>query len=172
MEQYQHMDRGDNFKRKYAIKLSCGQRQFLEQFIKSKSKKATQPRIQRAKLLLSLDENNAEPLSLSQIAKNNQSHTNSVFIIRKRFVIEGLERVLYGNYGIKPRPPAKARVVTAEVEAYILKLANSSAPLGRKRWSSQAIADRLVLDGVVDSIGRSSVRLVLARRQNQITSAE
>jgi hypothetical protein len=50
-------------------------------------------------------------------------------------------------------------------EAYIIATCCSAPPEGRSRWSMKMIADKIVLDGVVDSISDETVRTVL-KKQN------
>jgi hypothetical protein len=59
-------------------------------------------------------------------------------------------------------PPVTPKV-TGEVEAHIIACACSSPPEGFTRWSMQMIADKIVLNGVVESISDETVRLVLKK---------
>ncbi len=61
-------------------------------------------------------------------------------------------------------PPVPAKV-TGEVEAHIVAVACSEPPEGRAEWTMQMIADKIVLDGVVESISDETVRRVL-KKQN------
>ena len=49
-------------------------------------------------------------------------------------------------------------------EAILETLARSKPPEGRKRWTLQLLADRLVILNVVDSISRETVRIALKKR--------
>ena len=62
-------------------------------------------------------------------------------------------------------PPVPAKV-TGEVEAHIIATCCSSPPKGKAAWSMQMIADKIVLDGIVDSISDETVRLVLKKRNS------
>ena len=82
---------------KYAVKLSEEEREKLEKFIISKSKKNTEECKQHAKIILNLDENGKEPLTPEQTAKKCKVHKENVYKIRKQYVTEGIERILYRN---------------------------------------------------------------------------
>ena len=78
--------------------------------------------------------------------------------IRKRFVEEGLEAAL----SERPRPGA-TRKLDGHQEAYLMALACSDPPQGKKRWSMQLLADRLVEVGVVDEISDETIRRTLKK---------
>jgi hypothetical protein len=62
--------------------------------------------------------------------------------------------------------PAK---ITGEVEAHIIATACSAPPEGKEHWSLTMIANKIVLDGVIDSISDEAVRLVLKKRNSSRT---
>ena len=85
--------------------------------------------------------------------------TSTVERIRKRFVTEGsLEAALTE----RPRPGGK-RKLDGHKEAYLMALACSNPPEGKKRWSMQMLADRLVKLKVVDEISDETVRRTLKK---------
>jgi hypothetical protein len=53
---------------------------------------------------------------------------------------------------------------TGEVEAHVIACACSAPPEGFTRWSMQMIADKIVLNGVIESISDETVRKVLKKR--------
>ena len=59
-------------------------------------------------------------------------------------------------------PPREIKV-TGEVEAHITRLACSKPPEGHTRWTLSLIAEKLVEIEVVESIGRTSVVMVLKK---------
>ena len=132
----------------------------LTKFIRSTSKKNTAQCKVHAKVLLCLDETSENPLTPEQTAVKCKLHKENVYKIRKQFATEGLDRVLYRKKRETPPVPAK---VTGEVEAHIIATACSAVPEGRKAWTLQMIADKIVLDGVVDSLGREAVRRTLKK---------
>ena len=151
---------------KYVIKLNDEERKELQKFIKSQSKKATEKCKTRAKVILNLDENGKKPLTPEQTAKKCKIHQENVYLIRKEFMVFGIERITARKKRETPPTPAK---VTGEVEAHIIATACSAAPEGRVHWTMQMIADKIVLDGVVDSLGREAVRRTLKKHNVSLT---
>jgi len=43
------------------------------------------------------------------------------------------------------------------------------APEGKSKWTLQMIADKIVFDGVVDSIGKEAIRRTLKKRNINLT---
>jgi hypothetical protein len=77
---------------------------------------------------------------------------------RQRFVEGGLDRALNED----PRPGERKRL-DEKGEALLETLAKSEPPEGRKRWTLQLLADRLVELKVVESISYETVRQVLKK---------
>ena len=146
---------------KYSIKLNEKDRKTLQRFAKSKSPKHTAECKKHAKVILCLDENSDVTLSVNQTAKKCKLHPENVYKIRKQFVTEGIDRILQRKK--RATPPVEPKV-TGEVEAYIVATACSTAPNGRSRWTLQLIADKLILDGVVDYISDVTVMKTLKKR--------
>jgi transposase len=78
--------------------------------------------------------------------------------VRERFVEEGLEAAL----SERPRPGAR-RELDSRQEAYLVALASSDPPEGKKHWSMQLLADRLVELEIVEEISDETVRRTLKR---------
>jgi hypothetical protein len=112
-------------------------------------------------VLLCLDEAGEKPLSPEQTAAKCKLHRENVYKIRKQFATEGLKRVLYRKK--RETPPVEGKI-TGEVEAHIIATACSAAPEGKKAWTLKMIADKVVLDGVVESISDVSVMRILKKR--------
>lgn len=146
---------------KYVVKLSENERKELNKFIKSTSKKNTPQCKVHAKVLLCLDENYEKYFSPDQTAEKCKIHRENVYKIRKQYVLEGLDRVL--NRKKREIPPVPPKV-NGEVEAHIIATACSAAPEGFARWTMQMIADKIVLDGVIESISDETVRNTLKKR--------
>jgi transposase len=78
--------------------------------------------------------------------------------IRKRFVEEGLEASLTE----RPRLGGQ-RKLDGKQEAFLIALACSTPPEGRKCWTMQLLADRLVALGIVEAISDETVRRTLKK---------
>jgi hypothetical protein len=145
---------------KYEVKLTEKQRKELTKFIKSKSKNKTEQCKVHAKVILCLDENAENRMTPEETAEKCKLNRENVYKIRKQFVVEGMERVLYRKKRNTPPVPAK---ITGEVEAHIIAAACSEVPDGRQHWTLQMIADKIVLEGVIDSISDVTVMRVLKK---------
>jgi transposase len=109
----------------------------------------------RARILLLADEGRTD----EEVAEALLTSVSTVERTRKRFVVEGgLERALNES----PRPGGK-RKLTGKQEAYLVALACSDPPEGKKRWSMQLLADRLVELEIVEEISDETVRRTLKK---------
>ena len=93
-----------------------------------------------------------------EVAEALLTSVGTVERTRKRFVEGNLERALNES----PRPGGK-RKLDGHQEAYVVALACSDPPEGKKRWSMQLLADRLVEVGMVEEISDETVRRTLKR---------
>lgn len=145
---------------KYHIRLTDNEHQKLKKC--QYSKRYSMESKTHAKILLSLDENGNPKLpAMKIIAAHCGVSEVTLWKVRKKYVEYGLDAVLERRKRKTPPVPAK---VTGEVEAYIIATCCSTPPEGRSRWTMQMIADKIVLDGVVDSISDETVRVVLKKR--------
>ena len=119
-------------------------------------------RMKRALVLLAADEGNKD----SQIAEKARVTVNTVERIRKRFVEEGLEAALSEH----PRP-GKERLLDGKQEAYLVALACSKPPNGRRSWTMQLLAGRLVELKIVEGISDETVRRTLKKGRSSPGSA-
>ena len=139
-------------KKKYIVELTPEERtQLVELTAKGECKVR---RLKRALALLGADEGHTDP----EIAARVRMHQVTIERLRKRFVEEGLAAALTE----RPRPGA-ARKLDGHQEAYLVAVACTQPPKGRKRWTMQLLADRLVELGVVESISDETVRVALKR---------
>ena len=115
----------------------------------------------RAQILQDLDEAKGNKLAtLTEVMKKRGVSQNVVIYTRQRFDEQGLESAIFRK---KRNTPPVAPKVTGEVEAHIIACACSNPPEGCARWSMQMIADKIVLNGVIESISDETVRLVLKK---------
>jgi len=126
-----------------------------------RSKKITLEAKKRAQILLDIDESGGRiPDSISTVMKKRGVSANTVTETRRKFAEGGINTALFRK---KRETPPVAPKVTGEVEAHIIACACSAPPEGFTRWSMQMIADKIVLNGVVESISDETVRLVLKK---------
>lgn len=142
-------------KKIYHVDLSDEEREFLLRFIKSGGRSAR--KITRARILLLADEGKTD----KEIAEGLHSSVPTVQRTRKRFVQGGLENALNERPRLGGR---KAKKLDEKGEAILTTLAQSAPPVGRKRWTLQLLANRLVELHVVESISDETVRRVCKKR--------
>ena len=136
----------------YIVDLTKEDRTYLLDFIKSGKRSARQ--LNRARILLLADEGKAD----SEIAEALHTGTATVQRTRQRFVEGNLE----GALNERPRPGGQKKL-DEKGEAILETLAHSQPPEGRKRWTLQLLADRLVELKMVDSISYETVRQELKK---------
>jgi transposase len=138
--------------KKYIIELTDDERkQLLE--ITQKGKTSAR-KVKRAHVLLLANEGKTDEV----IAEVLHVGAATVERIRKRLVLEGFESAL------KERPRlGRVRKLDAKGEVILETLAKSQPPAGRKRWSMQLLADRLVELKVVASISDEVVRKLVKK---------
>jgi len=134
-------------KKIYIVDLTDDERKALKELLKGGKHSAR--KLNRARILLLADEGKTDP----EIADALQIGTATVQRIRQRFVEENLE----GALNEKSRPGGTKKL-NQKGEAVLETLAHSQPPAGRKRWTLQLLADRLVELKVVDSISHETVR--------------
>jgi transposase len=124
--------------------------------LKSLSKKGTTSarKLNRAHVLLLANEGETDKAISGALGVG----TSTVERVRKRFVEGGLSEAL----NERARPGGK-RKLDGRQEAYLLALASGDPPEGRKRWTMQLLADRLVELEVLDSLSDETVRRTLKK---------
>uniref|UniRef100_UPI0013EC2F74 helix-turn-helix domain-containing protein n=1 Tax=Paludisphaera soli TaxID=2712865 RepID=UPI0013EC2F74 len=83
--------------------------------------------------------------------------------VRRRFVEQGLDAALDRK---RRGRPAREPKLDGRAEATLVALACSAPPDGRKRWTMQLLADRLVELRIVDSISDETVRVALEKTRS------
>lgn len=142
---------------KHRVKLTDDERDVLAHLIR---RGAAGWKVQRAQALLKCDEGEGGPgWTDAQIAEAFDVTTRSLEKWRKQAVERGplslLER--------KAQDRSWQRKLDGAGEAVLVKLACSTPPEGRSRWSLRLLADKLVELEVVDSIGYECVRQTLKK---------
>ena len=114
-----------------------------------------------ARILLKADAAGGGPAwSDSRIAEAVEVGTATVERVRKRFVEQGLEAALVR----KPQErPSRLTALDGRAEARLIALACSPPPGGRKAWTMQLLADKLVELEVVPAVSDETVRHCLKK---------
>ena len=136
----------------YIVDLTEEERAYLLGFIKSGKHSAR--KLNRARILLLADEGKAD----SEIAAALHTGPSTVQRTRQRFVEGNLE----GALNERPRL-GRQKKLDEKGEAVLETLAHSKPPDGRKRWTLQLLADRLVQLKTVDSLSYETVRQELKK---------
>src|SRR5258708_36381244 len=114
--------------KRYPVHLSAEQRQELQQLIHTG--KATAHQQMAARVLLKADESNERPSSSSQIAQAVDISARTVIRIKQRFVQQGLQAALSGNY---PTERPLLRKADGRVEALLIAIAFGPSPQCNRR---------------------------------------
>jgi transposase len=137
----------------YVVDLSEEEKDELRSL--TKKGKTSARKLNRARVLLLADEGETD----KHIAKAVGVGTSTVERIRKRFVEDG---GVEGALNERPRPGGE-RKLSGKQEAHLLALACSDPPRGKKQWTMQLLADRLLELEVVDGISDETLRRTLKR---------
>ena len=138
-------------KKKYIVDLSADEREQLQHLIrrgKSSSRKLT-----RARILLKASDGFTD----DEIVTALNVGVATVERIRKRFVKSGLDAI-----NERPRPGKKPKL-DRKAQARLIAEACSKAPDGRKHWTLQLLADRVVELKLADSCSYELVRRALKK---------
>ena len=143
---------------KHRVKLTADERHELGQWVRCG--RSVGWKLRRAQALLKFDEGEAGPgWSDAKVAEAFEVTTRCLENWRKQAVERGplslLER--------KAQDRSRFRKLDGVGEAALVKLACSTPPEGRSRWSLRLLADELVALEVVDTIGHECVRQTLEK---------
>ena len=141
----------------YRIKLTAEERQTLREVIKGKRGrlKIAAWKVQRANALLMCDESEEGPAWPDErIAEAFGTTTRSLENWRKKAALEGPLSLLERKQRLTPPTPP---ILDGEKEAQLTKIACSTPPNGRSRWTLQMLADELIALEIVESISADTV---------------
>jgi transposase len=139
-------------KKIFIVSLSDKDRQQLHTYVNTGIHSARS--IKRARILLLADQGLSDPAIASQVS----SCKATVFNIRRRYCLEGLQAALHE----KPRS-GKPRTITGRKVAHVIALACSKPPAGRQRWTLRLLADKVVELELLDTCSPSTVWTLLKK---------
>jgi transposase len=146
---------GDAMAIRYPVDLIDTERDALREIIsKNKAKRST---IINAYILLKADRSCG--WTNEDIALAYEVSTKKVEQLKKRFVEEGFDAVLYR----KPVTNAHRRKITGDEEAHLIALCCSKAPDGYHTWTLRMLADKMVELDIVDAVSHETVRRTLKK---------
>ena len=95
------------------------------------------------------------------IAEHLHISPQTVALTRRRFTDEGLEAALHDR-----KRPGQKRVLDGRAEAFLVATACSAPPDGRRTWTMQLLADRLVTLGLAERCSDETVRRTLKKTRS------
>jgi transposase len=143
--------------KKYVVKLTLKERKKLLGVVSKGKNKAIV--IRRAHILLKSDEGKTD----QEIAELLYSSEDTISRTRQRFCEDGVEAALED----RPHPGSEHKLDDGQA-AYLVALACSDPPDGRKRWTLELLTRRLVEDGIVGDISTETVRLLLKKTNSSL----
>ena len=138
--------------KRYVVALTEEERARLQDLTRKGTASARMVRRARTLLLAAEERIDEDIASALQIGVATVERT------RRRCVEEGVEAALRE----RPRPGARPKLGPKE-RAFVVALACTKPPEGRKRWTMQLLADRVVELQVVPDITDEAIRLLLKR---------
>jgi bacterioferritin-associated ferredoxin len=156
----------------YRIKLTAEERDTFSQVGKGKrgKLKIAAWKVQRANAMLMCDEGDDGPgLTDERIAEALATTTRSLENWRKQAALQGPLSLLERKQRATPPTP---RILDGEKEAQLTKIACSTPPNGRSRWTLQMLADELVALEIVDSISADTVGRVQKKRVEAVAQID
>jgi transposase len=139
-------------KKVYGVELTDGERQALHGLIHGAMARARM--VNRVQILLHASEEKPD----KEIAAALHTSESTVGRVRKRFAEDGLHAALHER-----TRPGSARMLSGIQEAHLVALACSDPPQGKREWTMQLLADRLVTLGIVERISDETVRRTLKK---------
>jgi len=141
----------------YPVRLTAEERRGLEELVRKGRVPAQH--IRHAHILLAVD-STGPGWTDAQAAEAYHCHAATVGLIRKRFVMRGLDGTLTRK---KQDRPSRPRKLDGDGEAVLIAQACSSPPEGRSRWTLKLLSERLVELEVVESISPQTVMETLKK---------
>jgi transposase len=144
--------------KKYVVTLMHEEREELAQLI-SRGKAAAK-KLTHARILLKADSGPEGPgWDDAAISVALEVGTATVERLRRQFVEEGLTAALERRVSRR----RYERKLDGVAEAHLVALTCSKAPEGRREWTMQLLADRMVVLGHVQAVSRETVRRTLKK---------
>ena len=148
---------------KYEVSLSAEERKQLTKIVKSGNMPART--ILRANILLAVDRNGKQPMTVQEAAIAFNTSATTVQNVRTRYGENGLDATIQRKK--RKTPPVEAKV-TGDVEAHIIALACGDPPKGYAKWTLRLLADRSVKLGYIESISHTQVGRILKKTSTSL----
>jgi len=153
------MTTGAGIVKKYIVRLSLEERNYLETIIRTGRDAAG--RLLKARILLKADmAGGGEGWSDERIAEALETSVSTVQRVRQRLVEAGLEAGISRKK--REKPPIEP-IFDGEKEARLIQLACSEPPAGHTRWSLRLLERKVVELGIVEAASDSTIGRVLKK---------
>lgn len=147
--------------KKYAVRLSLEEREYLDQLIRKGKSPAL--KLMKARILLKADVGKGgEGWSDSRIIEALGTSPSMLYRVRKQLVEEGFEAVLSRKQRATPAVP---KIFDGEKEARLIALACSEPPKGYVRWTL-LLEEKVVELKIVDKASDNTIGRVLKTFSN------
>lgn len=147
------MTTGAGIVKKYIVRLSLEERNYLETIIRTGRDAAG--RLLKARILLKADmAGGGEGWSDERIAEALETSVSTVQRVRQRLVEAGLEAGISRKK--REKPPIEP-IFDGEKEARLIQLACSEPPAGHTRWSLRLLERKVVELGIVEAASDSTI---------------
>ncbi len=142
---------------KYVVTLTNEEREHLLKITKKGNHRSRQ--VVDALILLNCDvSTEAEKLPDEIIRQTLNVGKCRVNRIRKRFVLEGFDRVLTPTHG-----GGHCKKKDGDFEAHLIALNCSSPPDGYSQWSLRLLADKMVELNYIEDVSHETIRQILKK---------
>lgn len=148
--------------RKYYVELSAAERLTLERAARSNKRSLLER--QRARILLA----SARGRSDAAVAQAIGVCLNTVANVRRRFASAACRQEDAGVKTVRRavQKRRKARKLDGQAEAHLVALVCAGPPVGRKTWTMELLAGRLVEARVVTAVTGETVRQTLKKMRS------
>lgn len=144
--------------KRYKVQLSEEEHTELKKIFSNRSVQIQ--RYKFAKILFLADiSDNKEYMTDIEIAEKAGVSPSTVIRTRKKFVEGGLINIFRKVYA----PRYTKRKLDGEGEAKLIAICCSEPPEGYARWSLKLLANKVIQDGIVDSISDETIRRTLKK---------
>lgn len=143
---------------KYKVTLTQEEREQLTTMV-SKGEHTAQE-IRNAYILLNVDQSiPGEKRTNEEICGVLKTSMRMIDRVKQRFVEDGFEASLQR----KPGKTIRTKKIDGEIEAHLIALSCSKAPVGFSKWSLRLLADKMVELAYVESISYETIRRTLKK---------
>jgi len=119
----------------------------------------------RANILLLLDRNVGNSMSIEEIAERSDVTRQTVYNIINDYHAIGIDDTL--KYKLKN--PRRSTIVTSDVEARIVALACGNPPEGYSNWTVRLLTSNVIKLNILETVSRETIRNTLKKQNLSLT---